>query len=166
MPKESSFDVVCEPNWAEVTNAVDQVRRETRQRYDFRGHEVIVDWDAAAKTVWLDAPAGMVMDALATVLNEKMAKRGVDLAYLDYEPVVLGGKDRARRAIRIRHGLDPATAKLIQKAIKALPLKVDVQIQGDAVRVSGKSKDDLQRVIVWMDQQDFGLKLTATNYRS
>ncbi len=166
MPKDSSFDVVCEPNWAEIANAIDQVLRETRQRYDFRGQEVTVDWDAVAKTVRLDAPAGMVMDALCTVLNEKMAKRGVDLAYLDYQPVVLGGKGRARREVCIRHGLDQATAKSIQKAIKALPWKVDAQVQGDAVRVISKSKDDLQRVIVWMAQQDFGLKLTAANYRS
>lgn len=165
MAKDSSFDIVSEPDWSEVINGVDQTRREVAQRYDFRGHEITVGWDAVAKAVRLEAPAGMVMEALSTVLGEKMAKRGVALAYFDFKPVVVSGMDRASREVLVRHGLETPVAKSIQKAIRALPAKVDCQIQGDALRVTAKSKDDLQSIIVWMKSQDFGVELTATNYR-
>jgi uncharacterized protein YajQ (UPF0234 family) len=165
MAKDSSFDIVSEPNWSEVLNAVDQTRREVAQRYDFRGHDITVDWDATAKVVQLEAPEGMVMDALSTVLGEKMAKRGVALGYLDFADVTVSGIDRAKRQVRLRHGLESAVAKNIQKAIKGLTAKVDTQIQGDTIRVSAKSKDDLQAVIAWMKTQDFGVELSPTNYR-
>ena len=164
MAKDSSFDIVSEPNWSEVLNGVDQTRRETAQRYDFRGHEISLDWDAAEKVITLKAPAGMVMEALSTVLSEKMAKRGVALRFLDFREVVVSG-DRGTRKVNIKHGLESTVAKTIQKAVKALPFKVEAQIQGDVIRVSGKSKDDLQAVISWMKGEDFGVELEAANYR-
>lgn len=165
MPKDSSFDIVSEPDWAEVLNGIDQTRREVSQRYDFRGHDITVDYDATAKVITLEAPAGMVMDALSTVLGEKMAKRGVALGYLEFGEVTVSGMDRGRRQVRLRHGLESQVAKAVQKAIRGLPAKVDVQIQGDALRVTAKSKDDLQSVISWMKSQDFGVELSPTNYR-
>jgi len=163
--KDSSFDIVSEPDWSEVLNGVDQTRREVAQRYDFRGHDISVTWDASAKVIRLAAPQGMVMEALSTVLGEKMAKRGVALGYLDFKPVSVSGMDRATREVVVRHGLDTNVAKTIQKAIRSLPAKVDVQIQGDALRCSAKSKDDLQAVISWLKGQDFGVELSPANYR-
>lgn len=165
MAKESSFDIVSAPNWAEVLNGIDQTRREVAQRYDFRDQKVEIDYDAASKIITLKAPAGLVMDALSTVLGEKMAKRGVSLRFLDFKDPVPAGGDRAAREVHIRHGLDTTVAKTVQKGVRSLGLKVEAQIQGDAVRVSGKNKDDLQAVIRWMKGQDFGLELTADNFR-
>jgi len=164
--KDSSFDIVSEPDMAEVQNAVDQTRREVAQRYDFRGQDVAVDLDGKAGTITLEAPGGMVMEALERLLSERMAKRDVSLRYLDVpaqaEPL---SHDRARKAIVLRRGLDADKAKEIQKAVKALGLKVDAQVQGDAVRVSAKSKDDLQGVIRALRERDFGVELSYTNYR-
>lgn len=165
MAKESSFDIVSAPNWAEVLNAVDQTRRETTQRYDFRDQNVEVDYDPGTKIITLRAPAGMVMESLSTVLGEKMAKRGVSLRFLDFKEPVPSSGDRSVREVHIRHGLDTTVAKAVQKGVRGLGLKVEAQVQGDAVRVSGKNKDDLQAVIRWMKGQDFGVELAADNFR-
>jgi len=163
--KDNSFDIVSEPDWAEVLNAIDQVRRETANRYDFRGHSITVDYDDKAHEIRLDAPSGMIMDALSTVVGEKMARRNVSLRFLDYGEVEPHGMDRARRTIKLKAGIATADAKKIQKAIRDLGVKVDTQIQGDAIRVSGKSRDDLQRVIQALKAQDFGIELVFTNFR-
>src|SRR5579875_3195411 len=164
MAKENSFDIVSEPDLGEVTNAVDQTRREVAQRYDFRGHDVTITWDRD-RTIILEAPAGMVMDALLTVLEQKMARRGVSLRFLEIGPREPRGNDRARVTIALRRGLTNETAKQIAQAVRGLKLKVDPQIQANIVRVSGKSKDDLQAVIAALKQQDFGVELAFTNYR-
>ena len=166
MAKDSSFDVVSEPDMAEVQNAVDQTRREASQRYDFRGQDVAVGYDAKAGAVTLEAPAGMVLEALERLFLERAAKRGVALRFFDVPGEAEGlSHDRARKAIGLRRGLTTEKAKEIQKAIKALDLKVDAQVQGDAVRVSAKSKDDLQAVIRALRERDFGVELAYANYR-
>ncbi|MCL6596307.1 MAG: YajQ family cyclic di-GMP-binding protein [Firmicutes bacterium] len=166
MAKESSFDIVSEPDMAEVANAVDQTRREAAQRYDFRGQDVAVSFDPRAGTIVLEAPAGMTLEALERLLLERMARRGVSLRFLDIpaEPELLS-HGRGRKAVVLRRGLGPDKAKEIQRAVRALGLKVEAQVQGDAVRVAGKSKDDLQAVIRALRGQDFGVELTFTNYR-
>lgn len=165
MAKDNSFDVVSEPDWGEVGNAVDQTRRETEQRYDFRGHDLLIDFSRKDNRVTLEGPAGMVLDALVTTFEQKWARRGLSLRFLDRaEPAGLGG-DRARITLNIRHGLSGDTAKQIQQAIRTTKIKVDAQIQGDAIRVSGKNRDDLQAVIRTLKEEDFGVELTFTNYR-
>ncbi len=165
MAKENSFDIVSEPDWGEVLNAVDQTRREAEQRYDFRGHDLSIDWNRKESRVTLEGPAGMVLDALATTFEQKWARRGLSLRFLDrQDPVPLGG-DRARLVMQVRHGLATDTAKQVTQAVRALKLKVDAQIQGDAIRVSGKSRDDLQAVQRALEGQDFGVELRFTNYR-
>jgi cyclic-di-GMP-binding protein len=164
--KDSSFDVVSEPDMAEVHNAVDQTRREAAQRYDFRGHDVSVTSDQKADAIVLEAPAGMVMEALERLFLERAAKRGVALRFFDVpEEAETLSHDRARKALGLRRGLTTDKAKEIQKAIKALGVKVDAQVQGDSVRVSAKSKDDLQAVIRALREHDFGVELSYTNYR-
>lgn len=166
MAKDSSFDVVSEPDMAELQNAIDQTRREAGQRYDFRGHDVAVALDGKASTVVLEAPAGMVMEALEHLFLERAAKRGVSLRFFDIpeRPEALS-HDRARKALVLRRGLTTEKAKEIQKAVKALGLKVDAQVQGDAVRVTGKNKDDLQAVIRGLREHDFDVELSYSNYR-
>jgi uncharacterized protein YajQ (UPF0234 family) len=163
--KDNSFDIVSEPDWGELTNAVDQTRREAAQRYDFRGHDLVIDFDRKAATVTLEGPAGLVLDALVEVFEQKCARRGVSLRFLDRGPVEPLPQDRGRVVVKIRSGLGTEVAKRMQQAIRATKLKVDAQIQGDAIRVSGKSRDDLQAVIQALKAQDFGVELAFTNYR-
>ena len=166
MAKDSSFDIVSEPDMAEVQNAVDQTRREVGQRYDFRGQDAGVAFDAKAGTITLEAPAGLVMEALERLFLERAAKRGVALRFFD---VPAEGErlshDRERKTVVLRRGLSPDKAKEIARAVKTLGLKVEAQVQGDAVRVSGKNKDDLQAVIRTLRERDFGVELSYTNYR-
>lgn len=166
MAKEASFDIVSEPNLAEVQNAVEQTRRESAQRYDFRGQDVSVAWDAKQGTVTLEAPRGMVLDALERLFLERAAKRGVPLRFFDVptEPEALS-HDRGRKVLTLKRGLSPDKAKEIQKAVKSLGLKVEAQVQGDLVRVFGKSRDDLQAVIRTLRERDFGVELDYVNYR-
>lgn len=164
MAKDNSFDIVSEPDLGEVTNAVDQTEREVAQRYDFRGHDITIEWDRD-HTIVLEAPEGMVMDALLTVLDQKMARRGVSLRFLETGPREPRSNNRARVTVTLKRGLSPETAKQISQAIRGLKIKVDPQIQGSIVRVSGKDKDDLQTVIAALKQQDFGVELGFTNYR-
>lgn len=166
MAKDSSFDIVSEPNWAEVLNAVDQARREASTRYDFRGHDVVVDYDASRRIIMLDAPEGLVMDSLRTVLAEKMAKRDVSLKFLEFGPAESHGMGRQRVPVTIKAGIAPDVAKTVQKAIRALAVKVEPQIQGDTIRVHGKNRDDLQVAIQFLKSQDFGIELVFTNFRT
>lgn len=166
MPKDNSFDIVSEPDMAEVQNAVDQTRREAAQRFDFRGHDVTVHLDTKANTITLEAPAGMVMEAFERLLLERVSKRGISLRFLDVPAEAEGlSHDRASKAIGLKRGLAADKAKEIQKAVKALGLKVEPQVQADMVRVSGKNKDDLQAVIRAMRDQDFGVELAYVNFR-
>ncbi len=166
MPKESSFDVVSEPDWSEVLNAIDQVRREVQTRYDFRGHEVTVDYDQSHRIITLDAPEGLVAQSLRTVLTEKMAKRQVSLKFLEFGTPESHGMNRQRVVVTIKAGIATDVAKKIQKAIRGAGVKVEGQIQGEAIRVSGKNRDDLQTVIQFLKSQDFGIELVFTNYRT
>ncbi|PSR21782.1 MAG: YajQ family cyclic di-GMP-binding protein [Sulfobacillus acidophilus] len=166
MPKESSFDIVSEPNWSEVLNALDQTRRETSTRYDFRGHDITVEYDASTHQVVLDAPEGLMMDSLKAVLGEKMARRQVSLKFLDFGPAENHGMNRQRLTVTIKSGIETEIAKKIQKAIRGLGLKVESQIQGNAIRVSGKNRDDLQAVIQHLKGQDFGIELVFNNFRT
>jgi len=164
--KESSFDIVSEPDWSEVLNAIDQTRREVGTRYDFRGQNVTLEYDQAKHVVTLDAPEGMVMDSLRTVLGEKMARRNVSLKFLEFGELESHGMSRARLDVTLKAGIETEMAKKIQKAIRGLSVKVEPQIQGDAIRVSGKNRDDLQVVIQFLKSQDFGIELAFSNFRT
>lgn len=165
MAKDSSFDVVSEPDLGELKNAIDQTRREIETRYDFQGHHATIDWDGVKYEIVLSAPEGMVMESLQTVLSQKMAKRNISLRFLEFSDPVAHGMNRAVVTVRIKKGIETPKAKEIQKAIKALGLKVDVQIQGDTLRVSSKSKDDLQKTIQSLRGMDFGIEIGFNNFR-
>lgn len=166
MAKDSSFDIVSEPDWSEVLNAIDQTRREANTRYDFRGQDIAIDYDQSKHIITLEAPEGLVMDSLKTVLGEKMARRQVSLKFLEFGAVEPHGMARARVTVTIKSGIETDMAKKIQKAIRGVGVKVEPQIQGDALRVSGKNRDDLQAVIQFLKSQDFGIELAFVNFRT
>jgi hypothetical protein len=165
MAKENSFDIVSTPDLSELQNAIDQTRRETATRYDFRGKDISVGWDASNWLVVLQAPEGLIMDALQAVLTEKCARRNVSLRFLAFGEPKHRGLDQSRVEVTIQHGIETGKAKEIQKAIRGKFAKIDVQIQGDALRVSSKSKDDLQQVMQFVRGSDFGLELNFNNFR-
>jgi len=158
-----SFDIVSEVDWQEVKNAVDQANREIGARFDFKGSDARVDESDPLLTVRADDDykVGQVVD----ILQLKLAKRKVEVGCLDKGEVKVSPTGKAVQEITVRQGVDAELAKTIVKRIKGEKLKVQVAIQGKQVRVSGKKRDDLQRVIAFIDEQKFGLPLQYVNFR-
>ena len=163
MPKAASFDVVSEVDLAEVRNALDQARREIVQRFDFKntGTEVHQDDDL----IELRSSTEDRLKAALEVVKEKMVRRDVSLKAVKEGPVLPGAKGTYRQAINITHGINDEKAREINKHVKGLGLKVQTQVQGDQIRVTAKSRDDLQAVIAALKERDFGIPLQFTNYR-
>ncbi|HEU0236761.1 MAG TPA: YajQ family cyclic di-GMP-binding protein [Candidatus Limnocylindrales bacterium] len=163
MAGEVSFDVVSEFDEQELRNALDQVRREVQQRYDFKGVTVELTQGKDELTLLTDDEyrAAAVKDLVET----KAVRRGLSLKIFDWGTVGPAGGNKVRQHIGLRRGLDEPLAKRITKLIRDEFPKVKSQIQGDAVRVSGKSKDDLQRVIARLRELDEPVPLQFQNYR-
>jgi cyclic-di-GMP-binding protein len=160
---EVSFDVVSEFDAQELRNALDQVRRETAQRYDFRG--ATVDLEQGKDELVLLTDDEFRANAVKDLILSKAVRRGLSLKVFEFGPVEPAGGNKVRQKIALRHGLPEDLAKRIQKLIRDEFPKVKSQIQGDAVRVSGKSKDDLQRVIARLRGLDEVVELQFENYR-
>jgi cyclic-di-GMP-binding protein len=160
---EVSFDVVSEFDAMELRNALDQVRRETAQRYDFRG--ATVDLDQGKDELVLLTDDEFRANAVKDLILSKAVRRGLSLKVFEFGPVEPAGGNKVRQKIALRHGLPEDLAKRIQKLVRDEFPKVKSQIQGDAVRVSGKSKDDLQRVITRLRGLDEVVELQFENYR-
>jgi cyclic-di-GMP-binding protein len=165
MAQQFSFDVVSEADQQEVDNAINQSRKEVEQRYDFKGSNTTIDWNPKERTITLHTSDDMKLRALTEILNGKMIKRGVSLKSLDYEKVEQAAGSTLRQVIKIKHGLEGEQAKQITKLVKDLKMKVQAQIQGDAVRIIGKSKDDLQSAMQTLKAQNFDFPVQFTNYR-
>ncbi len=166
MAKSNSFDISTGIDLQEVDNAVNQATKEVQQRYDFKGTDCALDFDREAGVVKLDADDDHRLKALYEVLVSKLAKRGVPLKNLDAGTVDHGTMGRARQIVTLKQQIPQDTAKEIAKRIKALKLKkVQVQIQGDELRVSSPDRDSLQEVIAFLKGQDFGVQLQFGNYR-
>jgi uncharacterized protein YajQ (UPF0234 family) len=163
MSGEVSFDVVSEFDAQELRNALDQVRRETVQRYDFRG--ATVDLEQAKDELVLVTDDDYKAAAVKDLILSKAVRRGLSLKIFDFGPVEPSGGNKVRQKITLRQGLPDELAKRITKLIRDEFPKVKSQIQGDAVRVSGKSKDDLQRVITRLRGLDEVVELQFQNYR-
>jgi cyclic-di-GMP-binding protein len=163
MSGEVSFDVVSEFDAQELRNALDQVRRETQQRYDFRG--VTVDLQQAKDELVLVTDDEFRATSVRDLIESKAVRRGLSLKVFDWGTVEPAGGNKVRQRIGLRSGLPEDLAKRIQKLIRDEFPKVKSQIQGDAVRVSGKSKDDLQRVIARLRGLDEVVELQFQNYR-
>jgi uncharacterized protein YajQ (UPF0234 family) len=165
MASQFSFDVVSEFDQQEVDNAVNQAKKEIEQRYDFKDSKTTIDLNLKDKTITLETSDQMKLQALNEVLNSKMIKRGVSLKSLEYGPASAAGGDRLRLVVKLKSGLEGEQAKQVTKLVKDLKMKVQAQIQGDAVRIIGKSKDDLQTAIATLKEQEFPFPIQFTNYR-
>lgn len=157
-----SFDVISEVDLHEVGNAVDQANREVNQRFDFKG--VDASFELGDGEIVLKGESDFHLKQMTDILHAKMAKRKVDIRSLDPAEPELSGKS-ARQRIAIRQGIDTDLARRMVKDIKASKLKVQAQIQGDQLRVSGKKRDDLQQVMALLREQKYGLPLQFTNFR-
>lgn len=161
-----SFDVVSEVDLQEVDNAVNQVAKEIKQRFDFRGSDASVDWKKSEKTIQLTAEDEMKLRALRTMLTQRMAKRDVDARALDFgKEEGIGGRN-LRQKISLQVGLSKENAKKLTKAIKETGLKVQAAIQDDQVRVTGKKIDDLQSVIAALKSKELDFPVQFINMRS
>ena len=157
-----SFDVVSECDIQEVRNAVDQANREIGTRFDFKG--VAASFELADGEIRMLAENEFQLQQMMDILRQKLVKRKVDLAALDVdEPTT--SLNAARQRIGLKQGVDADTAKRMIKALKADKLKVQAQIQGDQVRVTGKKRDDLQQAIALLKANDWELPVDFTNFR-
>jgi uncharacterized protein YajQ (UPF0234 family) len=160
---ESSFDVVAEVDRAEVTNAINQAAKEVKQRFDFKGTGTQIAW-AGEEIVITANSEGRVMAAL-DVLKDKLVRRKVSLKALDYTQPKPAGRGTYRLEISLANGIPAEKARAMVKLIKTSNLKVQVAVQGDQLRISGKSKDHLQEIQALLRENDQGLPLQFTNYK-
>jgi uncharacterized protein YajQ (UPF0234 family) len=166
MPPVASFDVTTGVDLQEVDNAVNQAQKEIAQRYDFKGSKASIDFRRADGLLVLVADSDYQMTALFDVLQSKLIRRGVPVKNLDVGELKAAGGDTVRREVKLKTALDGETAKQVAAAIKDAKLKkVQAAIQGDQVRVSGPSRDDLQQAIALLRGKDFGVELKFGNYR-
>jgi cyclic-di-GMP-binding protein len=164
MPAENSFDIVCKIDMQEVTNALDQARREIDTRYDLKGskHEVVLE-----KTdIKLTAADDMKLKAVVDIVQSKLHKRGVPLKALTYGKVETGSGGVLRQSIGLQQGIPIDKAREIVRLIKDTKIKVQAAIQEDQIRVSGKSLDDLQRIMGLLRERDLGIALQFANRRN
>ena len=164
MAKDSSFDVVSQVDMQEMDNAINQVRKEIDQRYDFRGSDASIEL-VAEKEVKIAAEDEYKLGAILDMLRQKMAKRGVPLRCIVPGKIEPAAKGSVRQSCEIQQGISKENGKKIVAAIKATKLKVSAQIQDDQVRVAGAKKDDLQAVIQMLREGDFGVDLQFINMR-
>ena len=157
-----AFDVVSEVDLQEVRNAVDQASRELRSRFDFRG--VDASFELSDQGIQLAAFEDFQLKQMEDMLRAKMASRNIDAASLDPQPIEGAGKQR-RQLFRLKQGIDRDSAKRITKLVKDSKRKVQAQINGEKVRVTGKKRDDLQAVIALLRDAELDVPLQFDNFR-
>lgn len=166
MAKNNSFDISTGVDLQEVDNAVNQAAKEVQTRYDFRGTNCTFEFDREAGSILLDADDEYKLTAMLQILRERLVRRKVPVKNLDEGKVEHGTMGRARQRIGLRQGIDQETGKRIVKDVKGQGFKkVQVQIQGEELRVSSPSRDDLQAVMAFLRGQDYGVELQFGNYR-
>lgn len=164
-----SFDCVLEPNLVEVRNAVDQAAKEIGTRFDFKGTSASVsfaDKGAKERELELRADSDFQIAQVKDIVLAKMAKRGVDPRFLDWNGRIekVGG-DKVKQVVAVRSGIDSDTAKKVLTLVKQSKLKAQAQVQGDQVRVSGGKRDDLQAAIALLRKEIADLPLSFSNFR-
>ena len=164
MAAENSFDIVCKVDMQEVTNALDQARREIETRYDLKGSKNEVKLEKTE--ILLTVADEMKLKAVIDILQSKLHKRGIPLKALDYGKVEEASGGALRQKITIQQGIPIEKAKEIVRLIKDSKVRVQASIQEDQVRVSGKNRDDLQKIIALVKEKELGIALQFTNYRS
>ncbi len=157
-----TFDVVSEIDLHELTNAVDQANREISNRFDFKGTSAHVERKESELTLIADAE--FQVRQIDDVLRKKLAARGIDLDCLEMGEITQSGRE-ARQPVKVRQGIDKELARKIVKLTKDSKIKVQAQVQGDQVRVSGKKRDDLQAIIALLRDAKLGVPLQFVNFR-
>src|SRR4051812_6521858 len=166
MAQTASFDVTTGVDLQEVDNAINQAQKEVVQRYDFKGSKATIEFKRAESLILLVADSEFQMTALFDIVQSKLIKRGVPVKNLDVGEIKNAGGDTVRREVKLKMSLDAETAKKVAAAIKDAKLKkVQASIQGEQVRISGPSRDDLQEAITLLRSKDFGVQLQFGNYR-
>ena len=160
----ASFDIVCQVDFQEVTNAVDQARREIANRYDFKGSNCTIELDSQKGELLITADDEYKMQTVIDILLTRLLKRSVPVKSLVYGKTIPSGKV-LKKNIDIQQGLSKEQCKELNLLIKNTKLKVQPQSQGDSVRVTGKKKDDLQQVMQVLKDKDLSFDIQFTNYR-
>ncbi|MEN5181987.1 YajQ family cyclic di-GMP-binding protein [Comamonas odontotermitis] len=158
-----SFDTVCEADFVEVKNAVENSAKEIGTRFDFKGTSAAIELKDKEITLFGDADFQLVQ--VEDILRNKLTKRNVDVRFLDKGNVQKVGGDKVKQVIKVRNGIEQELAKKIQKAIKESKMKVQAAIQGDAVRVTGAKRDDLQAAMALLKKEVTDVPLSFNNFR-
>jgi uncharacterized protein YajQ (UPF0234 family) len=159
-----SFDVVSEVDKQEIDNAINQARKELSTRFDFKGSKASIDLKEP-NLIELTAEDANRLKALEEIVIGKLSKRNIDLRNIDRKDPAISPLGHARQEVHIKQGLEGEKAKEISKAIKALDVKVQSQLQDRQLRVTGKKRDDLQAVIQFLRSKDFEVGLSFKNFR-
>jgi uncharacterized protein YajQ (UPF0234 family) len=160
-----SFDTVLEADLVEVKNAVEQVAREIGTRFDFKGTSAAIELKDKEKEITLFGDADFQLTQVNDVLVSKLAKRGVDVRFLDAGKVEKIGGDKVKQVVKVKNGVSTEDGKKIQQVLKGSKLKVQGAIQGDAVRVTGAKRDDLQAAMALIKSELKDLPLSFNNFR-
>ncbi|MFB2983214.1 YajQ family cyclic di-GMP-binding protein [Microseira sp. BLCC-F43] len=163
MASTYSFDIVSDFDYQELVNTVDQTTRDIASRYDLKDTKTTLELGKESITVNTDSE--FTLESVHTILQQKAAKRNLSLKIFDYGKVEPASGNRVRQEIKLKKGISQEIAKEISKLIRDEFKKVQASIQGDAVRVSAKDKDELQAVIARLKQEDYPVALQFTNYR-
>ncbi|MES1167149.1 MAG: YajQ family cyclic di-GMP-binding protein [Pseudomonadota bacterium] len=165
MASEFSFDVVSKADLMVMDNAVNSAMREITTRFDFRGSVSKIELDKKENTLTIRADDEMKLKQVMDVLHTRMTKQGLPLGCLDMQKIQPAESATVRQVAKITQGIVSEKAKEMVRAIKDAKLKVQASIQSDQLRVTGKSKDDLQTAMALLRSKDFGIPLQFTNYR-
>ncbi len=163
MASTYSFDIVSEFDRQELVNAVDQVVRDVKSRYDLKDTNTTVE--LGDETITINTDSEFTLDTVQNILREKAAKRNLSQKIFDFDKTESASGNRIRQEVKLKKGISQEIAKQISKLIRDEFKKIQASIQGDAVRVSAKSKDELQTVITRLKQEDYPVALQFTNYR-
>ena len=158
-----SFDTVCEADFVEVKNAVENTAKEIGTRFDFKGSSASIELKDKEITMYGDAD--FQLQQIEDILRNKLTKRNVDVRFLDIQkPQKIGG-DKLKQTVKVKNGIETEVSKKIQKIIKESKLKVQAAIQGDAVRITGTKRDDLQAAMAVLKKEVEDLPLSFNNFR-
>ncbi len=163
MASTFSFDIVSDFDRQELVNTIDQVTRDVNSRYDLKDTNTTLD--LSEEMLVINTSSEMTRDAVVDILSQKAAKRGLSLKIFEYGKIESASGNRIRQEVTLKKGISQEIAKQISKLIRDEFKKVQASIQGDAVRVSAKAKDDLQGVMVRLKTEEFPVALQFTNYR-
>ncbi|HVS33220.1 MAG TPA: YajQ family cyclic di-GMP-binding protein [Thermoanaerobaculia bacterium] len=163
MPQDFSFDIVSKTEMQEVANAIQQAQKELAQRFDFKGSKSEIE--LSGEELVLVSDDEVKLKSLKDIVEGRLVKRKVSLKAIEYGKLEAAALGTVRQKAKIVQGIETEKAKAIVKAIKDAKLKVQASIQSDQVRVTGRSKDDLQRAMNLVREGDYGIPLQFTNYR-